>query len=44
MPLTKTGIKTIGIFEKIYGKKKGENIFYAYLNSRPKKKRRLFER
>lgn len=32
MPLTKKGTKLKKIFEKEYGKKKGDNIFYAYEN------------
>jgi hypothetical protein len=32
MPLTKKGKKMKKAFEKEYGKKKGEDVFYAYEN------------
>jgi hypothetical protein len=32
MPLTKIGKQILKKFEKEYGKKKGENIFYAWEN------------
>ena len=33
--LTKKGRKLKGIFEKEYGKKRGDKIFYAYENKHP---------
>lgn len=32
MPLTKKGKKLKKVFEKEYGKKKGDKVFYAYEN------------
>jgi len=32
MPLTKTGKKVLAAMRKRYGKKKGEEIFYASIN------------
>lgn len=40
MPLTKKGSKLKNIFEKEYGKKKGDNIFYAYENKHKELKKR----
>lgn len=36
MPLTLKGKKLIKEFEKEYGKKKGDTVFYAYSNKHPK--------
>jgi len=33
MPLTKKGKKILGAMRKQYGKKKGESVFYASINS-----------
>ena len=32
MPLTKTGKKVLGSMRKQYGKKKGQEVFYASIN------------
>ncbi len=40
MPLTKTGKKIEKEFEKGYGKKLGENIFYAWEHKHPFVKRK----
>lgn len=40
MPLTKKGVKTKKAFEKEYGKKKGDQIFYAYENKHKKLKKK----
>lgn len=37
MPLTKEGAKTKKNFKKQYGKDKGEDVFYAWLNKQGKK-------
>lgn len=44
MPLTKTGKETLKNFEDEYGKKKGKEVFYAWLNEKTKSERRKFER
>ena len=36
MPLTKTGSKVKKAMAKTYGKKKGEEVFYATMNKRNK--------
>lgn len=33
MPLTSTGLKTLGSMAKTYGKKKAKEVFYASINS-----------
>ena len=40
MPLKKKGKKLKKIFEEEYGKKKGDNIFYAYENKHKGLKKR----
>ena len=37
MPLTKTGKRVLTRFKKEYGKKKGKEVFYAYMKLHPKK-------
>ena len=40
MPLTKKGKKIKSAMLKIYGKKKGEQVFYAYENKHKKLKKK----
>lgn len=37
MPLTKKGKLMLETFQNEYGKKKGEEVFYAYINKHPNK-------
>jgi len=38
MPLTNIGRKILKNFRDEYGNRKGNNLFYAYINKNPKKK------
>jgi hypothetical protein len=40
MPLTKIGKKRLNDFKKEYGKLKGKEVFYSYINKYPKRTKR----